>query len=73
METQKKIFIFQGTKLSYVLGNGNPKKLIFHEVTFEAQKKKTTLKKFLIFREMELSNPKKLKTFSNVILLIKFP
>ena len=43
METPKKIFIFQETKLSYVLGNGNPKKLIFHEVTFEAQKIKKPL------------------------------
>ena len=42
METQKKIFIFQETEL-YVLGNGNPKKLIFHEVTFEAQKIKNPL------------------------------
>ena len=39
MKTPKKCFMFQGTELSYISGNGNPKKLfIFQEVTFQAQK-----------------------------------
>ena len=46
-------------ELSYISGNGNPKKLlIFQEATFRAQKnnKKNTLKKCLVFRETELSS-----------------
>ena len=53
-------------KNPYISGNGNSKKLlIFQEVTSRAQKiKNPTLKKLLIFWEMELSSPKKLnKTF----------
>ena len=34
-ETRKKFVIFREMKLSYITGNGNPKKhLIFQEVTF---------------------------------------
>ena len=44
-------------ELSYI--SRNPKKLIFEEATFRAQKmKKTALEKCLTFREMELSSPK---------------
>ena len=36
-ETTKKLFIFQETELSYISGNGNPKKLlIFQEVISQA-------------------------------------
>ena len=36
---RKKFVLFQETELSYISGNGNPKKLlIFQEVTFQAQK-----------------------------------
>ena len=36
-ETSKKLFIFQETELTYIPGNGNPKKLlIFQKVTFRA-------------------------------------
>ena len=67
METQKKIFIFQETKLSYVLGNGNPKKLIFHEVTFEAQKiKKPLWKNFSYFGKWNFLIPKNLKLFQTL-------
>ena len=46
METSKKFLVFQETELSYILGNGNPKKLLlFQKVTFRARKKKPTLKK----------------------------
>ena len=57
METLKKFLIFQGTKLSYISGNTNPKKLFtFQELSFVAQKmKKPTLKKCPTFKEMELS------------------
>ena len=42
METLKK-FLFQETELSYISGNGNPKKLlIFQEVTFQDRKIKNT-------------------------------
>ena len=34
------------------------KLLLFQEATFQAEKKKKSLKKFLIFQEMELSGPK---------------
>ena len=38
---QKKILIFQEMELSYISGNGSPKKLlIFQEVTFRARKMK---------------------------------
>ena len=42
--SQKKAFLMlQETKLSYISGNSNPKKLlIFQEVTFQAQKMKRT-------------------------------
>ena len=66
-EVPNKFLTFKGTKPFYISGNGNPKKLlIFQEVTFRAQMmKKTTLKMFLIFREMDLSSSgiKKLLTF----------
>ena len=47
--------IFQETEISYIPGNGSAK-FIFQKVTFQAQKNReqTTLKKFLIFREMGL-------------------
>ena len=60
-ETLKKLFAFQKCELSYILGNGNLKKiLLFQEVTFQAQKmkKNPTLKKFLIFQEMGISSHK---------------
>ena len=42
-ETRKKFVIFREMKLSYITGNGNPKKhLIFQEVTFWARKVKNT-------------------------------
>ena len=54
-------------ELFYILVSGNPKEfLITQEVTFQVQKmEKPTLKKLLIFWEMELSNfkPKKLLIF----------
>ena len=70
METPKKFLTFQETKFSYILGNGNPKKLlIFQKVTSELEKKKEpTLKKFLIFQEIELSSPKKLDTLNKTPL-----
>ena len=37
-EALKKFLIFQETELFYISGSGNPKKLIFQEVTFPAQK-----------------------------------
>ena len=53
-------------KISYISGNGNPKKLlIFQEVNFPAQKKKkkkSNPRKFLIPQEMEA--PKKYLIFS---------
>ena len=54
-ETMNKFFIFQETEFSYIWGNGNPKKLlILQEITFRARKiKKPTLRKFLIFWEMD--------------------
>ena len=51
-ETPKKIIIFQEKELSYISANGNPKKP--HS---SKNKKNPTLKKFLIFREMELYSP----------------
>ena len=43
-ETPKKFLIFQERELSYISGNGNPKRLlIFEEVTFQARKMKKTL------------------------------
>ena len=82
-ETPKKFLIFQETelfhksengnpeKISYISGNGNPEKLlIFQEVTFWARKikKKSPLKKLLIFGKMELSSSKlkKLLWFRNL-------
>ena len=50
--------------MSYISGNGTFQHhifLIFQEGNFRAQKiknKKTTLKKLLMFQEMELSSPK---------------
>ena len=60
----RNILTFQLKGLSFILGNGNHKELsIFHEVTFWSWKiNKLTLKKFLIFLEMEHSSPK-LKKF----------
>ena len=59
-EIPKKFLIFQETELCYISGIGNSEKLlIFQEVTFRAQK--NTLKKSLIFWEMELSSPKSKK------------
>ena len=82
-ETPKKFLIFQETelfhksengnpeKISYISGNRNPEKLlIFQEVTFWARKikKKSPLKKLLIFGKMELSSSKlkKLLWFRNL-------
>ena len=46
-------------EFSYISEKGNPKKLLtFQEVTFRAPNINPTLKKFLTFREMELSRPK---------------
>ena len=63
--SQKKAFLYFGKqklrKISYISENGNPKKfLIFKEVTFQARKmkKNPTVKRCLIFREMELFSPK---------------
>ena len=57
----KKVFL-----IFYVMELSSPKIKKFQEVTFRARKiKNPALKKFLIFREMELSSSKKLnKTFS---------
>ena len=42
-ESPKKFFYTPGTKLSYISGNGNTKKLlIFQKVTFRARKVKRT-------------------------------
>ena len=42
-ETLKKLFAFQKCELSYILGNGNLKKLLlFQEVTFQARKMRKT-------------------------------
>ena len=60
MKTPKKCFMFQGTELSYISGNGNPKKLfIFQEVTFQAQKIKIKppIKNFLYFRKQSILAP----------------
>ena len=51
-------------QIHYISGNGTflhfTKLLMFQEVTFQARKiKKPTLKKFLIFRQIELSSSKK--------------
>ena len=66
-KSQKNSLRLRELNFFYISGNGNPKKLlIFQEVTFRAQMmKKTTLKMFLIFREMDLSSSgiKKLLTF----------
>ena len=66
-ETLKKLFAFQKCELSYILGNGNLKKLLlFQEVTFQARKmRKTHFEKSFIFPEMKLSSQKhkKLLTF----------
>ena len=55
-------------ELSYISGNGKPKKLfIFQEVIFQARKmKKLTLKKFLIFQEVtcKVRKSKTICTFS---------
>ena len=48
-ETRKKFVILQEIELSYVSGNGSPKKhFIFKEVTFQDQK----VKKLLIFHKL---------------------
>ena len=66
-ETPKKFPIFQKTELSYISGNGNSKKLlIFQERTFRV--KKSILKKFLIFQEMELSSTQKLNNLNKTPL-----
>ena len=54
-EIPEKLFLFQETEISYISGSRNFEKLvIFLEVTFRARKiKKPTLKKLLIFQEME--------------------
>ena len=50
IKTPKKFFIFQETELSYILGNGNPKKLlIFQKVNFQTRKMKK--KHFLYFKK----------------------
>ena len=54
-ETPKKVFIFQGMDLSFILGNGNPEKiLIFQKKTSEPQKwkKNPFLKSSLYFEEL---------------------
>ena len=58
-ETLKIFLMFLETELSYISGNGNPKKLlIFQEVNFQARKNKKNLpqKSFLYFRKLK---PKK--------------
>ena len=50
-ESPKKFVKFQGTELSYISGSNFPSL---------KNKKKLTLEKLLIFREMELYSPKKL-------------
>ena len=58
-ETLKIFLMFLKTELSYISGNGNPKKLlIFQEVNFQARKNKKNLpqKSFLYFRKLK---PKK--------------
>ena len=52
-ETPKKFIIFLETELSYISGNGNSKKILI-----ALKIKKTILKKFPIFWEMELYSPK---------------
>ena len=66
-ETLKKFLIFHGTELSYISRNGNPEKLIFHEINFWAQKT-NTLKKFFMFQQMKLFSLKlkKLLIFQEV-------
>ena len=68
-ETRKNSLYFRKRKFRIFQGTGILTKLLtFQEVTFRAGKK-TTLKKFLIFREMEISSHrlKKLLTFQEVI------
>ena len=63
--SQKNAFlIFKESELSYISGNGNPKKLlIFQEVTVHARKmKRTTIKKF--FRKKNFLTPS-LKKFDS--------
>ena len=51
-------------KNSYILGNGNPKKLIFQEITFWDQKWKNFL-----YSRRQLANPENQKVF--ILFLIK--
>ena len=67
-KTPIKFLIFQETELFDISRNGNPKKLLkFKEIKIQTKKKKKKEKKkkhsekILIFREMELCSPKKLK------------
>ena len=56
---KRNYLIFQEMELSYISGNGNPKKLlIFQEVTFRARKnKKLALKKVLYFGKCNFLAP----------------
>ena len=62
-KTPIKFLIFQETELFDISRNGNPKKLlIFYQAQkMKKKKKKKHSEKILIFREMELCSPKKLK------------
>ena len=61
MESTKKFFIFQETELFHISYNGNLKKTsyISGSSSPSSKNKKNTLKKFLIFREMDLYSPPK--------------
>ena len=61
----KKCIIFPRKNFSYILGNRTFLKNLFFRGNFPSSKnkKKPTLKKFLIFREMELFSPKLKKLF----------
>ena len=45
METPKKFLVFQETKLSYISGNGNSKKLLIFHINFPSSKNKKNPKK----------------------------
>lgn len=61
MKTTKKLFMFQETEFSKILGKENPKKtscIFGGNILVSKKEAKASLKKSLIFREMELSGPK---------------
>ena len=64
-ETLKKFFIFWEEKLSYISGNGNPKKfLIFQEKIFRARKmKKSRSEKMSYIPGNKIVSPKYKKLF----------